>query len=1209
MLDLILVPAILLLIASPVLAVVSFVWVIRLSHRLDRLERERWDGTIRHPYAIRPEQAPPAAAPPAASRQAPSLRPPVEPAPAAGGLRFDATIPLAAGAPGPGSTARPAAPPPAPPAPPQASASLELRIGTRWFNVAGVVTLLFGVGFFLKYAYENAWIGPRGRVAIGVLAGLASVLLGEAARRRGHRIFSQGLIGGGLAAFYLSFFFAFRLYHLIEAAPAFLLMAGITAAGIALALVIDSLAVAVLSFTGAYLTPVLLSTGRDAAGFLFTYLTVLALGVLGATSVRRWRALHGLAFGCTVALYAAWHARHYRPERMGTALAGLIVLFILFAAAPYAHALRLRVRAGRQDHILAALNSAFALGFAYRTLHPDHDRALGFACLGAAAGYLAFARAAGRRHPGDPATPVTLLGLSLMLLTLAVPLQLGLHGITLGWAAEGLMVVWLGLRHDHRMARWSGAAVLALAAARLAARHVPMHTQPFTWVMNPTFWTWAAVAAAMVAAARLLRRSAGRLGREERILPPALSFAAAMILFAGGAIETSSWFRLWSLPEAGRAGAVAALWTLFAVGLHETGERLADKGLAAASRLLLVLLVLPFGTALAAANEAFDPLFANFVFWCAAAAACSYALVALRARRRAASTWGWSPALLRWMPAASGVLLLLLITVEVYSHFWMQPDATEGRTDNGLRALLAVSVAWGLCAAGLMVWGFLRDLRTQRYAAAALFALTLAKVFLLDVWGLREAYRIASFVLLGLLLVVASFAYSRLRARLGAAAVTLLAGAGAADGVWAEFHAPDWTWSREVHVTPPGTSGSRQDLAWFILDADLLAGSRADLADLRIVDRDGGETAWALIAMKGIETTAVSVPALLNQTRLEDGSLRVELSFEETFLRDRLLLQTGGSDFRRAVKVEARGEGTGWGVLVERAWIHSVPATAAAPAARFEELPLPLNDAARLRVTIEPMPGEREALILLAVSALRRMAVPPETRPMRVASFSASAGGKAGESWVVIELEHRHARPAWIELSIADDTFRRPFRLLGRSEAQRLVEEERTESGRPIQRTGEAPWETLASGELRRLESGEPRHPRVPLEGRPTRHLRLVMVDGDDRPLTVTAVRAEELVHRAVFRARPGGAYVVYYGNPRAERPRYDLASVLPSLHERPPLAASLAAPGPNPHAGRRPVEPFTERHPWILWAVLLATLAVLLLVALRTARSVSERT
>lgn len=65
----------------------------------------------------------------------------------------------------------PQPPPPFPTPPPvpapitqYPSPTLEARVGLTWINRIGAVTLLLGAAFFFKYAVDNEWIGPAGRV-------------------------------------------------------------------------------------------------------------------------------------------------------------------------------------------------------------------------------------------------------------------------------------------------------------------------------------------------------------------------------------------------------------------------------------------------------------------------------------------------------------------------------------------------------------------------------------------------------------------------------------------------------------------------------------------------------------------------------------------------------------------------------------------------------------------------------------------------------------------------------------------------------------------------------------------------------------------------------------------------------------------------------------------------------------------------------------
>ncbi|MGB4214220.1 MAG: DUF2339 domain-containing protein, partial [Dethiobacteria bacterium] len=77
---------------------------------------------------------------------------------------------------------------------------------------------------------------------------------------------------------------------------------------------------------------------------------------------------------------------------------------------------------------------------------------------------------------------------------------------------------------------------------------------------------------------------------------------------------------------------------------------------------------------------------------------------------------------------------------------------------------------WALYAAVLMAFGFIRRQPPLRYAAIALFGLTLAKVILYDLSFLKLVYRIISLVALGLILLIVSYLYQRHRGRIDPAA-------------------------------------------------------------------------------------------------------------------------------------------------------------------------------------------------------------------------------------------------------------------------------------------------------------------------------------------------------------------------------------------------------------------------------------------------------
>jgi uncharacterized membrane protein len=57
--------------------------------------------------------------------------------------------------------------------------ALETKVGLTVVNRIGVITLVLGVAFFFKWAVDNDWIGPAGRVILGVLAGFAALAIAD----------------------------------------------------------------------------------------------------------------------------------------------------------------------------------------------------------------------------------------------------------------------------------------------------------------------------------------------------------------------------------------------------------------------------------------------------------------------------------------------------------------------------------------------------------------------------------------------------------------------------------------------------------------------------------------------------------------------------------------------------------------------------------------------------------------------------------------------------------------------------------------------------------------------------------------------------------------------------------------------------------------------------------------------------------------------
>jgi uncharacterized membrane protein len=278
-----------------------------------------------------------------------------------------------------------------------APVDMEALIGGNWLNRVGIVALIAAVSFFLKYAFDHDWIGPRGRVGIGLLLGAAMLPWSQWLLSRGYQYFSEGIAALGAAVLYLSIWAGWHYYALFSQSVAFASMIVVTVVMAMVALGRDSQRIAVLSLLGGFLTPPIVSTGKDQQVVLFTYLLILGLGLLVMAARRDWRWLAPVAFVLSQIYFRDWYVTFYRIERLERTIAFATLFFLLYAAMPLLRAIRM----GRIEEIdvLVILASAFAyLGALYATLWPTYRWPLTLLVLALSAAHVI----AARLIPGAP---------------------------------------------------------------------------------------------------------------------------------------------------------------------------------------------------------------------------------------------------------------------------------------------------------------------------------------------------------------------------------------------------------------------------------------------------------------------------------------------------------------------------------------------------------------------------------------------------------------------------------------------------------------------------------------------------------------------------------------------------------------------------------------------------------------------------------------
>src|SRR5262249_3109931 len=321
--------------------------------------------------------------------------------------------------------------------------SLESKIGGNVLNKVGMAAIILGMAYFLKYAIDNDWIGEAGRVMIGVLAGLAFVSWGEFLHRKEMRGYAVTLLGGGTAILYFSIFAAFSFYHLLDQIPALLLMVLITTATVVMSVRYNSKTIAIFATVGGFMTPALLSTGKDNQTGLFTYIFLLDLGVLALAYFKNWRLLNLLAFFFTQLMFTGWGFNFYNSTKLWRTEFWLTVFFLLFAVMSFLYNITHRQRTTFRDLSLITLNGAAYFLWTYGLLESQYSEYLGYYAVLMAAVYVALGSVAYQKAQEDSYLFLVFLGLGLTCLTVAIPIQLKQNWITIGWSVEAVLLTGL----------------------------------------------------------------------------------------------------------------------------------------------------------------------------------------------------------------------------------------------------------------------------------------------------------------------------------------------------------------------------------------------------------------------------------------------------------------------------------------------------------------------------------------------------------------------------------------------------------------------------------------------------------------------------------------------------------------------------------------------------------------------------------------------
>ncbi len=667
--------------------------------------------------------------------------------------------------------------------------SFETAVASTWMMRIGIIFFAGLVAYFLKWSMERELVGPAGRFAIGIGFGIAMLLCGIKLLKGRYKIIGEGLLGGGIVVLYLCIYAADVIYHLMPTPLAFGLMAIITVTAGLLAIRLNSMLVAIFGIIGGYLTPMALSATVLTLPAFYTYILILTIAVLVIALVKQWRLLNYLGFILTYGLYFQHSMQHYdKTTDFPVAITFLTLLFVVQSLTVCIHNIFKKQQSTIIEAIHLILNALVYSAGGYFLIIAAHGRPWpSIMSLGLALFYLLYIVLFLRRGLKDRILLLCLISLSAAYTAWTLPLIMEKESLTIALALLAFIFLWLGRKVRSNFLQSLSYLVYGVVFFRIAVMELPGHyslrvPESATWnvyfkdVLNRLF-TFGASIGSILGAFLLSKREieatkiiapANDIGRTipTRAIQGVLFWITTIFVFVFLHFEVNTMFRCW---EPGRLPFLTLIWGGLCIFLFSRLCSLSlDREAASPSNnisdgitplkiLTIVVLAIALAKLIFIDTRSWN-LTMNFIY------STDYLLLNTFMRTLDFGIM-LAVTLFMWKMTVRGRSVSFTSTLFGYTALglFFLFCTLELRTllHWKLAAFLpaGISILWALFAVTFIIIGINTRKWSLRAIGLLLFTIVCGKVVLADLQDLSIVYRIIALLVIGITLLLGSFAY------------------------------------------------------------------------------------------------------------------------------------------------------------------------------------------------------------------------------------------------------------------------------------------------------------------------------------------------------------------------------------------------------------------------------------------------------------------
>ncbi len=640
----------------------------------------------------------------------------------------------------------------------------------------GIITLVLGIAFFVKYAIDQEWINEIGRVGIGVITG--ALIIGIAHKlNKEYAVFSSILVGGGISVLYITITLAFREYALFSQSMAFIVLILITLLSVVLSLYYDRKELAIFSLLGGFASPLMISSGNGQYIALFGYILVLNSGMLVLSIRKNWRSIGIICYVLTNGFFWIWLLNGYKDQAVGSFVFATLFFIQFYALALIDHYVKNNKLNLYQALLLLTNNMAYFVAILV-IFDPFEYQLKGFISIALAVTNALVMLVLFKSKKVDKNFIYLIIAVVLSFTTLAIPLQMNGYVITLFWAAETVILLWLWQKS--RIVLFFHAFILMNILSvgsyfiDLIHSYGTVQDQALPLLHSSIFITGLVFIIALALNRFLLSKEdktflvkpIGSLGDCRFGVQIALTIACFIVPFLELNHQINYRVEILGLTSF-RLMSLLAYSTIFLLICEFIYKKRQDKTTYMAVCLINAGCVLAFWISNNALRKdvfytrEFAENYSTAQFGIHLVP--FFAILWLMYR----SVQNAQKMLNQLLTPFYGVLvvavtLLLSLEIENISLILFHQGETMYGILYDVRTFV-FPILWGIIAMGIMVWGIKTKQPILRKISLVFFAFIIVKFYAYDVWNMSQAGRIISFILLGVIILLVSFLQEKIK--------------------------------------------------------------------------------------------------------------------------------------------------------------------------------------------------------------------------------------------------------------------------------------------------------------------------------------------------------------------------------------------------------------------------------------------------------------